>query len=305
MHVTPILTFYFPDQLRKRARAGRHNFINKIKSVVEPSGFEVKFENRNKHNLIKSASQPGYAMFLMDDPFHDRALTMRKVYEHPFWAIENTSKRWGWVVAKTAFPVDQVKREEADRFYRFWRKRQFGDMAEKATRQGFVYIPLQGKLLEHRSFQACSPLCMIEHVLKQDATRSIVVGLHPGETYTVEEMFELERLVARYPRISIQMGGMTDLLADCDYIVTQNSSVAFFGYFFSKPSVLFGQIDFHHISANVIDLGVEHAMEIGPHLEPDYAGYIHWFWQQMSINGGRGDAEDKIRARLLSAGWPI
>ncbi len=41
--------------------------------------------------------------------------------------------------------------------------------------------------------------------------------------------------------------------------MTQNSAVAMTGYFFHKPSVLFGRIDFHHIAANVHELGVDEA----------------------------------------------
>lgn len=305
MPETPILTFYLHRQLRKRAEAGSHNFINKIKDVVEKSGFEVAFEKQDDSSLRKSASRPGYAMFHMGDPFHQRALTMRRAYQYPFWAIEKTSKRWDWDVAKTKFPVCEVNRKEAEGFYKFWRKRQFGEAAAKATRQGFVYLPLQGKLQDHRSFQTCSPLQMVEHVLENDPIRPVVVSLHPGESYTPSELSALESLAFRHPRISIQMGGMADLLATCDYVVTQNSSVAYFGYFFAKPAVLFGQIDFHHISANVIELGVKNAMAMGPQLEPDYSGYVHWFWQKMSINGGREDATDKIRSKLLAAGWPI
>jgi len=95
------------------------------------------------------------------------------------------------------------------------------------------------------------------------------------------------------------------MLKTCDYIVTQNSSVAFDGFFFAKPSVLFGQIDFHHIAANVSELGAAAAIRQAPHMTPDYAGYVHWFWQEMSINAGRPEAEQQIKAALSRAGWPI
>lgn len=88
-------------------------------------------------------------------------------------------------------------------------------------------------------------------------------------------------------------------------MVSQNSSAAFSGFFFGKPAVLFGRIDFHHIAANVHDLGVDDALRIGPDLKPDYARYIHWFWQEMSINAGHPQAREKIRDILQRAGWPV
>lgn len=300
-----ILTFYLHDSLRRRAEAGRHNFINKLCNVVREAGFSVAFTGPKQEQLTLSVSRPGYAMFHMADPFHDRALTMRKVYEYPFWAIETTAKRWDWQVARSSFPAEKADRKEAQRFYKFWQNRQFGPAAAQVKKQGFVYVPLQGRLLQHRSFQCCSPLRMVEQVLEQDRTRPVVATLHPKETYSAEELAALEQLEKRFPRLTVRIGGMAGLLAGCDYVVTQNSSAAFFGYFFAKPAVLFGQIDFHHIAANVIQDGAAAALEMGPHLQPDFAGYVHWFWQQMSINGGLDTAEEKIRNRLKAAGWPV
>jgi hypothetical protein len=84
-----------------------------------------------------------------------------------------------------------------------------------------------------------------------------------------------------------------------------NSSVAFAGYFLKKPSVLFAGIDFHHIAANVGVLGVDGAFEAVRGMKPPYPQYLWWFLQQMSVNAGRPDAEDKIRARLAGLGWPV
>lgn len=300
-----ILTFYLHGSLRRRAEAGRHNFINKISSVVQESGFSVRFAGHGQELLTASVTRPGYSIFHMSDPFHERALTIRKVYEFPFWAIETTSKRWNWEVARRKFKKEHVHRDDADRFFKLWRGRQFGTAAAKAGKEGFVYVPLQGRLLQHRSFQSCSPLRMIEQVLEHDRIRPVVATLHPKEVYSVEEMAALGELERKYQRLTVQTGGMAGLLAGCDYVVTQNSSAAFFGYFFAKPAVLFGQIDFHHIAANVMDLGAPEAILRGPVLQPDYAGYIHWFWQQQSINAGLQIAESRIRERLQAAGWPV
>jgi len=244
-------------------------------------------------------------MFHMDDPFHDRALTMRRAYHYPFWAIERSAKRWEWRVATTPFDATAVPRKEADRFYRFWQSRLFGDAPVEATRGDFVYVPLQGRLFDHRSFQSCSPLDMIRATLEHEPHLPLIVTLHPNETYTAEEKAALEDLARESGRIRIETGGMQGWLRDCAYVVTQNSSAGFAGYFFGKPLILFAQIDFHHIAANVPEIGAEAAFAKVRDLTPDYAGYIHWFWQQMSINAGHPSAESQIRGALGRAGWPI
>lgn len=301
-----ILTWYLHDQLRDRAMRGDHNFINKVNGVLEDAGYDIAWRGHDPVELEKSLFRPGYAMFHMSDPLHDRALTMRKVYEFPFWDIVDTGKRWEWPVARATYAPDiDTPRSEIERFYRYWGKRQFGDAPTRARRDGYVYVPLQGLLQRHRSFQSCTPLEMIEAVLEHDRTRPVIATLHPKEEYDQPELEALERLAARHERLEIQVGGMVELLAGCDYVVTQNSSVGYAGYFFGKPLVLFGRIDFHHIAANVHELGVAEAMKRGPTLTPDYASYVHWFWQVMSINAGLDNATARIRDRIAQAGWPL
>lgn len=90
-----------------------------------------------------------------------------------------------------------------------------------------------------------------------------------------------------------------------DYIAAQNSAVALTGYFFHKPAVLFGRIDFHHIAANVHEEGVKAAFEGIPERGPDLDHYLFWFLQKMSINAGRADAEAQILATVPSRGWQV
>lgn len=300
-----LLTFYLHWDVRKRASRGRHNFISKICSVVQRAGFDVAFDKSDEETLLQSAARPGYAMFHMDDPFHDRALTMRRVYQYPFWAIEQTAKRWDWSVARSVFDPASVPADKAARFFSFWAKRQFGDAPDRARREGYVYVPLQGRLLAQRSFQSASPVEMLESVLAHDPDRPVAATLHPKESYSDQERTALSRLQDRFPRLMVSSGGMEQHLQNCDYVVTQNSSAAFFGYFFKKPAVLFGRIDFHHIAASVSRLGAAEAIARAPQMQPDYAAYLFWFWQEQSINAGLDTAEDRIRARLAAAGWPV
>lgn len=305
MNPPRILRFYLDDNLRQSATDGRHNFINKIAEVVETAGYRVEYCRNTPEERLKSAHRRGYSMFHMDDPFHPRALTIRRVYSYPFWTIERSARRWEWRVAVSRFEPDSDRADQADRFFRFWQHKLFGDRPEQATRNGIVYVPLQGKLLTRRSFQTCSPIEMLNHTLAHDPSREIVATLHPNETYSAQERAALDSLARSDTRLSVQTGGMESILAECDYVVTQNSAAAFFGYFFRKPAVLFSKIDFHHIAANAADLGAETALELGPQLQPDYAAYVHWFWQIMSTNAGRDQAADQIRAALVRAGWPM
>jgi hypothetical protein len=298
------VTFYLDDSLRISAEAGTHNFIGKVETVLERAGLTVEFRANSGPARLASSLRPGYAMFHMDQPTHARALTMRRVYHYPFWKIEPTTERWDWHVARTTFDPGDIDLSEARRFHAFWRKRLFPD-APPPSKQGFVYVPLQGRLSEKRSFQSTSPVEMVEATLINDPDRLVVAAFHPKEPYSESERQLIYDLADKNPRLSIKTGGMDRLLPGCDYVVTQNSSVAFNGIFFDKPMILFAQSDFHHIAANVDTLGIAPAFAAVQNGAPDFAAYLWWFWQRMAINAGRPEAEDQIRASLRRAGWPV
>ncbi|MYM55342.1 hypothetical protein [Thalassovita mangrovi] len=299
------LDFYLEPELLKSAREGKHNFIAKIVEVVEEAGFSVGFNGNSLRERADSVNRPGYRLFHMDEPEGERALTFRRVYHYPFWQIEPTTKRWDWRVANTRFDPDRIDDTEAQRFYGFWRKRLFGDAAEQVTRDGIIYAPLQGRLTERRSFQTCSPLEMLVSTLQHDPSRRVIATLHPKEHYTASEISKLDALAARFPRLTVQEVDMVEMLQRCDYVVTQNSSAAFNGYFFGKPCVLFARVDFHHVAADVYRQGLDRAFETVLAETPDYARYIWWFWQKMSINAGTPKAKNKIRQALRRGGWPV
>ncbi len=295
---------YLEPGLRDSAAAGQHNFIGRMAQVLQSSGYNVEYCTESDADQFVQTGQSEYSLFHMRAPFSQRSLTFRRVYYYPFWAIEQSEKRWEWDVARTAFDPAAVRRKPADQFYSYWQKRLFGDAPANVRRKGFVYVPLQGRLCDHRSFQSCAPLEMIERVLEFDPDRYIVATLHPKEVYSSREVQKLEGLTRHYPRLTVETGQMDRWLAACDYVVTENSSAAFAGFFFQKPAVLFAKIDFAHIAADAATMGADAAIRSVMDLRPDYAGYIHWFLQQMSINAGRPEADARIAERFRKAGWP-
>lgn len=288
-------------ELCKSAQVGKHNFIGKVAGVMARAGMDVQYKPFGLRGVPEGK---GWSMSHIKTPPDARGLCFRRVYHYPFWQIEQSAERWSWDVAQSAYKPDPDDAKEAARFYGFWQNRLFGDAPQNTGRDGFVYIPLQGKILTHRPFQICSPLEMVEYCLTHTEL-PIVTTLHPNERYEKTEIAALKILERDNSRLTVQDGGMEALLARSDYIVTQNSSVAFNGYFFGKPSLLFRKSDFHHIAeqADFDDLakGFVNVQQIAP----DYAAYVHWFWQRNSINAGRPEAEEKIAARLRRFGWPV
>ncbi len=295
------LHFYLEPTLLDSARAGAHNFIARIADVARQAGMEAVYHGNGPAERAAFDPHAGRAMFHMEQPWAPGGLTFRRVYHYPFWGIEPTAERWRWHVAQAPFDGQRIDRREAARFARYWRERLFGAAALAPRRDGFIYVPLQGRLLDHRSFQSAAPIDMLRAVLAADP-RPVVAALHPKESYGPDELAALAALEAAHPRLEVTLGRMVELLAACDVVVTENSGAAFNGYFFGKPAVLFAGADFHHIAlkpgrnlADTLRAARDHA--------PDYDGYLWWFWQEMSINAGRPEAEAKIIMALRRGGW--
>ncbi|WP_254796814.1 hypothetical protein [Sulfitobacter albidus] len=279
--------------LRNSAIEGRHNFIAKVAEVLNNAGIVVGFD-------VFGAEPRGATLSHMKAPRDVGGLLFRRVYHYPFWQIERSAERWDWDTAQADFPGAA---EGAGGFFKRWQTHLFGTGPTKTSRDGFIYVPLQGRLRDHRSFQQCSPISMLEHCLTHAGGRRIVVGLHPKESYSPSENVTLKRLERENDHLTVQRGGMEEALRTCDFVVTQNSSVAFNAMFFEKPSLLFAKIDFHHICvlADLTDLAESFSI-VADHC-PDYAGYVHWFWQLNCINAGREDAKERIAARFRRFGW--
>ncbi len=299
------VTFYLHPKLRRRAENRNHNFLAKIVDVLTQARLEVAYDNDDSAARLRALARPGRSLYLMQEPVNTRGLTLRKTYLYPFWHIEKQAARWDWPVAQNPFVAVAKDAEIAANFYRFWRQRLFDSETLETRREGFVYVPLQSQLLRKRSFQTCSPIEMIEAVLKHDTTRQVMVTLHPNEIYSAEEQNALEALMIKHDRLFLQVGEMERFMKTCDYVVTQNSGAGFMAYFFGKPLILFAKSDAHHIALNVAQMGENLAFDAVADHKPGYAAYLHWFLQKRAINAGRPEAKAKIRNVLRSHDWPV
>lgn len=288
-----------PDMLRS-ARQGSFNFLNQLRTAVESIGWRVEWRPTGPAARLQAPLRGGYALFHMERPTHDRALTFRRAYHYPFWHIESVSERWRWPVAQAHFDPASIDPDQASAFASRLRARVLPD----APGQGeHVLIPLQGRISQTRSFQTMSPLAMVEAVAQTG--RPAIVTLHPREAYSPDERAALDALAQRYPNVQIGADDHARALRDCAFVATQNSSVAFDGYLLGKPAVLFAQIDFHHIALNVADMGVKAALAAATTHRPDFDRYLFWFLRGQSIQATAPDAPRQILRAMAKGGWPI
>ncbi|OOY22904.1 hypothetical protein BMI91_15680 [Thioclava sediminum] len=296
------LSIYLDDWILEQVRAGEHNFFKRLIGAVETADWTVSLHRTGPEARAAAPAREGYALYRMEPPTHARALTCRRTYVGAFWHVETEAERWDWPVAQAAFDADEVDGEAAAQFFFSTRNRLYPGV-KPSDEEDLAFIPLQGRLLDHRSFQSVSPVQMIEEVLARHSG-PVVATLHPNEDYTAREIEALEAIAARYSRFRFQSGGSPELLRRCRFVATQNSALALEGFFLRKPAILFGLSDFHHIAGSVPREGIEAAFA-KLRETPPVARYLYWFLQLQSLNAGRPEFEDRLRARLRHFGWPI
>ena len=295
------LSIYLDPATLSQVREGQHNFFTRLIGALRTVNWSVDLHKTSPAARRAARKKPGYALYHMEPPTHARALTCRRSYVGAFWHIEDSAERWEWPVAKADFNADGIDGTEAAHFFGKWKNRLYPGV-NPTNEDDLALIALQGKLRDHRSFQAMSPIQMIKEVLARHAG-PVIATLHPKETYTPNEFTALERLASQFSRFRFQLGGSPDLLPHCRYVATQNSALALEGFFLRKPAILFAKSEFHHIAGSVPRDGMDGAFQRLAQTPP-VARYLYWFLQLNALNAGRPEFEDRLRAHLRAFDWP-
>ncbi|MDN5567433.1 MAG: hypothetical protein L0G27_01550 [Paracoccus sp. (in: a-proteobacteria)] len=295
-----LLTVYLHPPILQTAQAGKLGFVNRIAGLLRARGWQVRIERSGDTARAQAADQPGYALFNMEKPTHDRALTFRLAYHYPFWRLEPLAERWRWPVALAQFDGSVIDHASARDFARKLRDRVLP--GPDPVRGDHVLIPLQGHIRRQRSFQAASPLAMVRDVA--ETGRPCTATLHPKEVYEDADRAALDDIARAHPNLTV--GGDTKaLLRDCAFVVAQNSGVGFDGLILDKPVVLYGLSDFHHIALNVAQMGAEKALARAPDHSPPTAKYLDWFLRRTSLDMMAPDADERLLAAMKKGGWPV
>ena len=294
------LHIYLPQEWREKALAGQLRLFDHLAAALP--GWQLRFHAKAPLARWLSPLRPGYKLFHKSDPPERRGLSFRASYFYPFWQFEHRCHRWEFDVAGASFDPAGVPAKPAAQLLQRLKRKLPG--AGPIREQGFIFVPLQGRLLSHRSFQSMSPVQMIEATLAHDP-RPIRATLHPLERYSDAERRALAELEARHPRFQLSKTDSGSLLRQCDLVVTQNSALAFAGFVAAKRAILFAQSDCHHIAGSVPRDGVAAAFASLQEPPPDFAGYLFWFLRQNCVDMAAKDAPAQLRARIGALGWPV
>ena len=294
------VSVYVSAEQRASVISGERSILTRLKTAIEAVGWSFALEAEAEGP--QAATRDGYHLLCNKDVPGRNCLNLRRSYFYPFWRIEDSNDRWNFQVAQRQFQPDAVSERQSNGFRDRWRKTFWPN--RKIADDRLVFMPLQGRLLRHRSFQTMSPVEMIRRTLAQ-TDLPIIATLHPSETYEPDEHAALAEIAAQEPRFTLSAEPWETLLLRSSLVVTENSGLALSGYFADKPAVLFADIDFHHLGGSVRRDGLDGAFARAKAEDLHYARYLYWFFRQNALNGGSDDVGDKILARLREHGWPI
>lgn len=291
------LHLYLPAHLRRDQLAGQVNILARLIEALP----DWQLHHHPEAEGAAPPPRPGFTLTHMQEPVGPRNLCLRRTYFYPFWRIEPTNARWDYAVTRATPDYSRIPPQRARNFHQRLRDRVLEGRV--VTREGFVFMPLQGRLTEHRSFQSMSPLDMIRATLDTQPL-PVKATLHPSETYGAADHAALAAL-ARHPRFQLVQAGAADLIARCDHVVSQNSAVALQAMIAGKGAVLFAGIDFHHPAGSVPRDGLARAFEIGRNRPRQMTEYLWWFFRDRAIDAQSDQAAAQIRALLAAQGWPV
>ncbi|MEL6465402.1 MAG: phosphotransferase [Pseudomonadota bacterium] len=302
-HPGKTIVFLLTQSSLERARRGEHVFAEAVQAAVQPLGHRVVHKRNTPQNRTALGADD-LTLVHMSDPVGSKGLVFRHAYAGPFWKLEAEAARWTWPIAKADFAPDDIDTDTARAFFDHWRRALVPQQKVTAAPEPFIYVPLQGKLLQRRGFQRASPVDMIQMTLKH-SDLPIKATLHPSEAYSDAERRALDDLQRDAPRFRVVELEMHTALATCRYVVTENSSAAFHAILHRRPSILFAQIDFHHICTAFHPRSPSQAFD--EVLRPDrpYDRYLYWYWALHAINLDLASAGGALRARMADLGWPI
>ena len=168
-----------------------------------------------------------------------------------------------------------------------------------------IAVFLQGPSEPVSAAQYLSEREMMQAVIANKGTRDVIVKHHP-RNQEPEMVTWLSAITASDPSIRVVDAHVHDMLDACAFSVSICSGASFESLLMQKPTVIFGQADFHHCAETVRDVGdVAGAFERALTGDYPFKEFVLWMWGRHCINIRRASFVDKVIERMGARGFDV
>lgn len=303
-----VLAFYTNQGGYLRAKQGISPIADILGRIARANQLQFQVYDKGSLQISAAKARHEYALGRFVEPWNKNVLVLRPAYLPRFQRIEKSSRRHAFEVAKRRFNPAGLDFDQARKFVSDTKRIRYGSDMPEPSDEGYIYVPLQGGLLDDLETRFCSPIDMLRATAQRAEGRDVVVSLHPNSNHNVVQLAALSALCRAHPNIRIEDGPATRWIPGCHYIVTQHSGAAFEGFFWGKPAMLFEKVDFHHICAKPHAVGLDGAFEQIAEMAldpPPFEQYLAWFLRDNCVNPENPQAIKRVLAILRRRGWEL
>ncbi len=279
------VSLYHDLETIQRIKSGKAQFWIDLLGQLDERGHQVALKLQNSESLQAAGEHEDYAIVQKALTLKENVYSIRLLGCRPYLTVEKAGLRSEFRMARAKFQPDEEELQRLQKRCLPISKRVFKSEIRPSDRspQGAILVPLQGQLLSRRSEDDMSAIEMLLYLRHICPEREIKYRLHPNYDYEKEELDALQETA--YECALVRSTEDLDIaLNHATLVASLNSTVALRGYFWHRPALFFGDIDFSHIGLRFDD-GFNFAQRLAAfESEPkNFDAYLAWYFSQMAV----------------------
>ena len=307
------ICFHLPRHLFETFDPDGHTFYTVAKRAFEGRGVKCEVRIRIAHAGVAQYEPENFHFIHQGRITAPHILNTGLAYVSPFWYADPDGVMSFSSLGAKPFDPACLSAPRVAQFY----DRIVGQIRERGQSKyaqpdagadlgaGAIAVFLQGPSEPVNAAQYMSEREMMQAVIAHKGGREVIVKHHPRNPEPKMVKW-LAAQAARDPSIRVVEAHVHDMLDACAFSVSICSGASFESLLMQKPTVLFGQTDFHHCGETVqnVDQVADAFKRAAIGVYP-YREFILWIWGRHCINIRRAAFVDKVIQRMGARGFDV
>jgi hypothetical protein len=307
------ICFHLPRHLFETFDPNGHTFQSVAKRAFEARGAVCEVRMRVAQAPVAHYERENFHFIHQGRVRAPHILNTGLAYVSPFWYADPDGVMSFSSLADKPFDPASLSTPRVQQFF----ERMVGQIREHGQSKyeqpkvrdelgaGAIAVFLQGPSEPVSAAQYMSEREMMQAVIAHKGGRDVIVKHHPRNPEPKMVKW-LASQAARDPSIRVVDAHVHDMLDACAFSVSICSGASFESLLMQKPTVVFGQVDFHHCAETVRHVAqVSDAFTQVMARNFPFKEYILWHWGRHCINIRRGVFAEKLIQRMGARGFDV